>query len=116
MWSLFIVPFTNGDKIKTTGKCYHSVGGLTFCQAQSDHIKRLLLYNKIYRLYISTIAADWLDCKPYNCGKNSSSDEVVNSIYDFAAVPNRAEKKKAKKFFKMDDLTLDPGIEMLHHV
>ncbi len=30
--------------MKTTGYCYHSVNVITFGLAQSDHIKRLLLY------------------------------------------------------------------------
>ncbi len=34
--------------MKTTGYCYHSVNVITFGLAQSDHIKRLLLYLQIW--------------------------------------------------------------------
>ncbi len=46
MRSHFGIPFTTAYYIKTTGYCYHSVDNITFGLAQSDHIKRLLLYNK----------------------------------------------------------------------
>ena len=38
------VPFTNDYYVKTFGYCYHLVNVITFGLAQSDHIKRLLLY------------------------------------------------------------------------
>ena len=38
------VPFNNDYYIKITVYCYHSVNVITFSLAQSDHIKRLLLY------------------------------------------------------------------------
>ncbi len=47
MWSDFGIPLTTAYYIKTTGYCYHSVNVITFGLAQSDHIKRLLLYNAI---------------------------------------------------------------------
>jgi hypothetical protein len=37
-------PFTIAYYIKTTAYCYHSVNVITFGLAQSDHIKRLLVY------------------------------------------------------------------------
>ncbi len=44
MWSHLKIPFTIAYYMKTTGYCYHSVIVITFGLAQSDHIKRLLLY------------------------------------------------------------------------
>ena len=38
------VPFNPDYKIKITGYCYHLVNAISFQLAQSDHIKRLLLY------------------------------------------------------------------------
>ncbi len=44
----------------------------------------------------SEITTSWPECKPLHYCKDSSSVEVVNSIYDSAAVPNRAEKTRQK--------------------
>ncbi len=44
IWSHFEIPFTLTYYLKISGYCYHSVNVITFCLAQSDHIKRLLLY------------------------------------------------------------------------
>ena len=44
------VPFNNDYWIKVTGYCYHSVIFFTFDPAQSDHIKRLLLYIYFFQL------------------------------------------------------------------
>ncbi len=40
------VPFTKGYIISTISYCYYTVNVITFNLAQSDHIKRLLLYNQ----------------------------------------------------------------------
>ena len=48
MWSHFNIPFTKDYFIKITGYRYHSVSVITFGMAQSDHIKRLLLYKIFY--------------------------------------------------------------------
>jgi hypothetical protein len=47
MLSHFEISFTIASYIKITGCCYHSVNVITFGLAQSDHIKRLLLYNHL---------------------------------------------------------------------
>ncbi len=44
MLSHFEIPFTIASYIKTSSYCYNSVNVITFGLAQSDHIKRLLLY------------------------------------------------------------------------
>jgi hypothetical protein len=44
IWSHNKNPFTLAYYMKTTGYRYHSVNVITFGLAQSDHIKRLLLY------------------------------------------------------------------------
>ncbi len=44
IWSHFEIPLTISSYIKTTGYSYNSVNVITFGLAQSDHIKRLLLY------------------------------------------------------------------------
>ncbi len=55
MESHFKVPFTKSNLIETTGYCYHSVFVITFGLAQSDHIKRLLLYIEGIRIDRVTI-------------------------------------------------------------
>ncbi len=57
MWSHYESPFTIAYYKETTGYCYHSVNVITFGLAQSDHIKRLLLYLKLETyFFISTWA------------------------------------------------------------
>ncbi len=51
MWPHFRIPFTTAYYIKTIGYCYHSANVITFGLAQSDHIKRLLLYVYVWQLF-----------------------------------------------------------------
>ncbi len=60
MWKYFTRPIIKYYYVKKVGYCYHSVNVIIFGRAQSDHIKRLLLYYKHRRKQKENIKYDIL--------------------------------------------------------